>query len=204
MKCLTDISWAVQRRLRRQRGWVGLHSVCRPAHFPPSQSLGSSLFTKLTWNPLLWGFPGGTVVKNLPANCRRPGKTWVWDPLEEEMAAHSSIPAWRIPWTGDPDRHVCYGFFSFRLSWVTSYASICPALTYLHASSSGISFKCLLQLLLLLLHLLLSSSRPHCDDTTCEMSAVFPSLLPLSLLGVQGGVQYPRLQLGVSDKGDCK
>ena len=24
------------------------------------------------------------------------------DPLEEEMAAHSSIPAWRIPWTEGP------------------------------------------------------------------------------------------------------
>ena len=24
------------------------------------------------------------------------------DPLEKEMATHSSIPAWRIPWTEDP------------------------------------------------------------------------------------------------------
>ena len=24
------------------------------------------------------------------------------DPLEEEMATHSSILAWRIPWTGEP------------------------------------------------------------------------------------------------------
>ena len=24
------------------------------------------------------------------------------DPLEEEMAAHSSILAWRIPWTEEP------------------------------------------------------------------------------------------------------
>ena len=24
------------------------------------------------------------------------------DPLEEEMATHSSIPAWRIPWTEEP------------------------------------------------------------------------------------------------------
>ena len=24
------------------------------------------------------------------------------DPLEEGMAAHSSIPAWRIPWTEEP------------------------------------------------------------------------------------------------------
>ena len=26
------------------------------------------------------------------------------DPLEEGMATHSSILAWRIPWTEDPDR----------------------------------------------------------------------------------------------------
>ena len=25
------------------------------------------------------------------------------DPLEKEMATHSSILAWRIPWTGEPD-----------------------------------------------------------------------------------------------------
>ena len=25
------------------------------------------------------------------------------DPLEEDMATHSSILAWRIPWTGEPD-----------------------------------------------------------------------------------------------------
>ena len=26
------------------------------------------------------------------------------DPLEKEMATHSSIPAWEIPWTGEPGR----------------------------------------------------------------------------------------------------
>ena len=26
------------------------------------------------------------------------------DPLEKEMATHSSILAWRIPWTEEPDR----------------------------------------------------------------------------------------------------
>ena len=36
-------------------------------------------------------------------------KTWVQsldleDPLEEGMATHSSILAWRIPWTGEPGR----------------------------------------------------------------------------------------------------
>ena len=41
------------------------------------------------------------MVKNLPAM----QETWVsWSPLEKEMAAHSSILAWRIPWTEEPDR----------------------------------------------------------------------------------------------------
>ena len=45
------------------------------------------------------------LVKNLPAM----QETWVqflgWeDPLEKEMATHSSILAWRIPWTEEPGR----------------------------------------------------------------------------------------------------
>ena len=48
-------------------------------------------------------FSGGTVVKILPAM----QVSWVWflgseDSLEEEMAAHSSIYAWKIPWTEEP------------------------------------------------------------------------------------------------------
>ena len=44
-------------------------------------------------------------IKRLPAM----QETWVqslgWeDPLEKEMATHSSILAWRIPWTEEPTR----------------------------------------------------------------------------------------------------
>ena len=31
------------------------------------------------------------------------------DPLEEEMATHSSILAWRIPWTEEPGRATVHG-----------------------------------------------------------------------------------------------
>ena len=46
------------------------------------------------------GFPGSSVVKNPPAK----QETQVWPlgqeyPLEKEMATHSSILVWRIPWT---------------------------------------------------------------------------------------------------------
>ena len=51
------------------------------------------------------GFPAGSVIKNLPANppIRDAGLIPGWeDPPEEEMATHSSILAWRIPWTEEP------------------------------------------------------------------------------------------------------
>ena len=45
------------------------------------------------------------MVRNPPAG----RETWVQslgreDPLEEEMATHSSILAWEIPWTEEPGR----------------------------------------------------------------------------------------------------
>ena len=55
---------------------------------------------------LNWGFPSGLVVKNLPA-VQKPQETRVLslgleDPLEEEMAIHSSILASEIQWTEEP------------------------------------------------------------------------------------------------------
>ena len=42
------------------------------------------------------------MVKNLPAMQETQDRSLGWeDPLEEEMATHSSI-AWRIPWTEEP------------------------------------------------------------------------------------------------------
>ena len=45
------------------------------------------------------------MVKNLPANAGDassiPGQE---DPLEKEMTMHSSIFAWKIPWTKEPGR----------------------------------------------------------------------------------------------------
>ena len=54
-----------------------------------------------------WGFPGVLVVKNLPTSAGDVPEVWVqslgWgDPLEKEMATHSSILARKIPWTEEP------------------------------------------------------------------------------------------------------
>ena len=38
------------------------------------------------------------------------------DPLEKGMATHSSIPAWRIPWTGEPGRLQSMGLQRVRLN----------------------------------------------------------------------------------------
>ena len=46
------------------------------------------------------GFPGGSVVKNLPA--KQEMQVWSLgqeDPLQKEMATHPSILAWEIPWS---------------------------------------------------------------------------------------------------------
>ena len=57
----------------------------------------------------IWGFPHGSAVKNLPEMQESqeidvgPNLSWE-DPLEEDMATHSSIFAWRIPWTEEPGR----------------------------------------------------------------------------------------------------
>ena len=44
------------------------------------------------------------MVKNLPAMWKTRVQSLGWeDPLEEGMATHSSILAWEIPWTEEPD-----------------------------------------------------------------------------------------------------
>ena len=67
------------------------------------------------------GFPGGSEVKCLPVM----RKIWVWsmgqeDPLEEEMATHSSILAWKIPWMEKPGRLQSMGTQRVRHNWTTS------------------------------------------------------------------------------------
>ena len=60
-------------------------------------------------------------LKRLPAM----KETWVrslgWeDPLEKEMATHSSVLAWRIPWTEEPGGLQSTGSQRVRHDWVTS------------------------------------------------------------------------------------
>ena len=60
------------------------------------------------------------MIKNLPAMW----ETWVWSlgwehPLEEGMATHSSILAWRIPWTEEPGGLQSMGSQRVGHDWAT-------------------------------------------------------------------------------------
>ena len=64
------------------------------------------------------------MVKNPPAM----QETWVqsmgWeDPLEEDMATHSSILAWKIPWTEEPDRLRVMGLQRVRHDCATKHST---------------------------------------------------------------------------------
>ena len=43
------------------------------------------------------------------------------DPLEKEMATHSSTLAWKIPWTEEPGGLQSMGLQRVRQDWATSY-----------------------------------------------------------------------------------
>ena len=66
------------------------------------------------------------MIKNLPAcarDKRDPGSILGQEDLEEEMAIHSSILAWEIPWREKPDgkcnplRYSCLGNPTDREAW---------------------------------------------------------------------------------------
>ena len=48
----------------------------------------------------MWGLSYGSDGKRFCLKCRRSG----FNPLEKGMATHSSILAWKIPWTEEPGR----------------------------------------------------------------------------------------------------
>ena len=80
----------------------------------------------LPWLPisLLWASQVALVVKNPPANAgdtRGAGSIPGFeDPLEKGMATHSSILAWKIPWTEEPGGLQSVGLLRVGHDWATS------------------------------------------------------------------------------------
>ena len=75
-----------------------------------------------------WGFPGDSDGTESACNEGDPGSVpgselglGLWEgPLEKEMEAHSSIPAWRIPWTEEPGGLQSMGSPRVTDSWATN------------------------------------------------------------------------------------
>ena len=81
--------------------------------------------------------PVAQTPKNLPAL----QETWDWslgqeDPLEKEMATHSSILAWRIPWTEEPGGIQSMGSQRVGHNWVTNPSTFHLTLPYCSHSDS--------------------------------------------------------------------
>ena len=67
------------------------------------------------------GFLGGSDGKESTSNEEDPGWSLGWeDPLEKEMVTHSSILAWRIPWTEEPGRLQSMGLQRVGHDWATN------------------------------------------------------------------------------------
>ena len=65
-----------------------------------SHLLSPLLSLKSAASSLILGFPGYSDGKQSPCNVGDPGSIpGSEDPLEKELATHSSILSWRIPWT---------------------------------------------------------------------------------------------------------
>ena len=61
------------------------------------------------------------TVKHLPTMRETWVQTLGWDdPPEREMATHSSILAWRVPWTGEPGELLSMGSLRVWHDWTTS------------------------------------------------------------------------------------
>ena len=106
----------------------------------------STIYIALT---LYLGFPGGSDGK--VSACNAGDMVWSMDqedPLEKEMATHSSIPAWRIPWTEEPGKLQYMGSQRVRHDWTTNITLLLHYIyNYLHGvfiTFSWVAQSCLI------------------------------------------------------------
>ena len=84
----------------------GGNPIGRNIALPWESNTTSQLLSFLSPILIMRGFPGGAVVKNLPANAGDPRNAGLIPgsgrSLEKEMVTHSSILARETPWTEEP------------------------------------------------------------------------------------------------------
>ena len=105
--------------LQRQLLYFNFTSPSLPAS-DFSSAASSPLSALIEWK-VVWASLVAQRVKHLPAMW----ETWVQsqggeDPLEKEMATHSSTLAWKVPWTEEADRLQSMGSQRVRHDWATS------------------------------------------------------------------------------------
>ena len=70
-------------------------------------------------------FPGGSDGKESAYNAEDPDSSLGQEyPLEQSMATHSSILAWRIQWTEEPSRLQLTGSQRVKHNWVTNFTQV--------------------------------------------------------------------------------
>ena len=109
--------------------WNRKQIQCYPGRLETFYVLESAL---ILWILIPWilipsfPFDWASLVAQLAKNLRAMKKSWVRslgqeDPLEKEMATHSSTLAWRTPWTEEPGRVHSIGSQGARHNWETNF-----------------------------------------------------------------------------------
>ena len=105
-------------------------------------------------------------------------ETWVWplgqeDPLEKGIGTHSSILAWRIPWTEEPRRLQSMGSPRVRHNWATNTH------TFEQVRKGGVVFQETTDKLHTLVKPQIWSFPPWAPWVTMDFSFTFPALIGL-------------------------
>ena len=83
------------------------------------------VYVLVVYVELVYVFLGGSMVRNLATSVGETGDTGsvpeLGRPLEEGMVTHSSILAWRIPWTEQPGELQSMGLPRVRHDWPGMY-----------------------------------------------------------------------------------
>ena len=119
LKCLCSVHRETFWPCPRMNGYRKEEINTSPPRCWPSQEIFSCTFY-VTSSP-----PRASLVAQMVKRLSAVQETRVRslgreDPLEKEMAAHSSTLAWKIPWTEEPGRLQTMGWQRVRHDWATS------------------------------------------------------------------------------------
>ena len=116
-----------KKRKENKRKWrKGKEEKFNPCRGTNSQALCQEYFLQIcSINQTTYGFSVALTVRNLPEMQETQVPfLGMEDPLEKEMATHSSILAWRIPWTEEPGRLQSMGSQRGRQNLATEHSTL--------------------------------------------------------------------------------